>query len=428
MRFAIRSRYPLCLLAAGILFVAVWGDLSVAQERTARVYGVVRDNTGGLIPAATVVLSQTETGFKTELMSSEIGVYNAPRLVPGTYTLEVEQAGFKKFVRTGLMLLPGDVVEINISLQLGERTDVITVTEQTPLVNTTTGTSRSTLEAAIVDVLPLNARDARELVKLTPGSVVDYTNTVHVNGIDTYQNNYSLDGTTNRDPYGHTQVHAPTPDALKEFSVETNYSAEYGNGAGAAILMTTKSGTNQLHGSVYDYFRAENLNANTFQRNYSNLGKGDFKRHQVGFTVGGPVVLPKLYNGKDKSFFFFSAQWLKVPSTPYLSRLGGLTAAELAGDFSRSKVIPKVSKSWSDTPNSPFAGMEGQEITNIAPLPQSHIGPDVQGPADSAGGKQRGLRYQLVYHRYPTHRNTSCVAIIHSRRTTSSAFRCSTRT
>ena len=103
--------------------------------------------------------------------------------------------------------------------------------------------------------------------------------------------------------------------------------------------MTTKSGTNQLHGSAYDYFRAENLNANTFQRNYLGQRKGDFKRHQLGFTVGGPVVLPKLYNGKDKSFFFFSAQWLKEPSTPYLSPLGGLTAAELTGDFSNSKVL-----------------------------------------------------------------------------------------
>src|SRR5262249_3105860 len=103
MRFVLRSHHPLFLLAAGVLLAAVWGDLSVAQERTVRVYGVVRDNTGGLIPAATVVLSQAETGFKTELMTSEIGVYNAPRLVPGTYTLEVEQSGFKKFVRTGLV-------------------------------------------------------------------------------------------------------------------------------------------------------------------------------------------------------------------------------------------------------------------------------------------------------------------------------------
>src|SRR5438876_2022950 len=342
--------------ATVVVLVAAWVVPSFAQERMARVYGVIRDNTGGVIPGATVVLVQTQTGLKTELITNEAGVYNAPKLVTGPYTLEVEQAGFKKYVRTGMVLVPGDVVEAGISLEVGARSDVVTVTEQAPLVNLTTGTSRTTFETELVDKLPLNARDARELVKLTPGSVVDYTNTVHVNGIDTYQNNFSLDGTTNRDPYGHTQVQAPTPDALKEFSVETNYSAEYGNGAGAAVLMTTKSGTNQLHGSVYDYFRAENLNANSFQRNYVGLGKGDFKRHQVGFTVGGPVYLPKLYNGKDKTFFFFSAQWLKVPSSPYLSRLGGLTAAELAGDFSQSAVIPTVSKSWADAPNSPFAG------------------------------------------------------------------------
>ncbi len=377
--------------ATVVVLVAAWVGPSFAQERMARVYGVIRDNTGGVIPGATVVLVQTQTGLKTELITNEAGVYNAPKLVTGPYTLEVEQAGFKKYVRTGMVLVPGDVVEAGISLEVGARSDVVTVTEQAPLVNLTTGTSRTTFETELVDKLPLNARDARELVKLTPGSVVDYTNTVHVNGIDTYQNNFSLDGTTNRDPYGHTQVQAPTPDALKEFSVETNYSAEYGNGAGAAVLMTTKSGTNQLHGSVYDYFRAENLNANSFQRNYVGLGKGDFKRHQVGFTVGGPVYLPKLYNGKDKTFFFFSPVKAGRPD-------GGRAGRRLLTVGSHSDGQQVVG----GRPELPVRGDGRATGHQPRALPEPEICSAVQGPEVSAGPEERGLHNQQL-HQYDSH-------------------------
>ena len=342
-------------------------DSLQAQERTARVYGVVKDNTGAVIPGATVVVTHADKGVKTVLVTNDAGIFNAPKLVTGTYQVDAELTGFKKFQRTGMLLLPGDAVEVNINLEIGQLSEVVTVTEQTPLVNTSSGTSKMSLETALIDTMPLNARDANQLVKLTPGAVVDYTNTVHINGIDQYQNIFSIDGTSSRDQHNHTQVMAPTPDALQEFSVETNYSAEYGQGSGAAVLLVTKSGTNQLHGSVYDYFRAENLNANSFQRNYFNQGKSDFKRHQLGFTVGGPVLIPKIWDGRDKSFFFFSGQWLKEPSTPYLAGIGGLTAAEKRGDFSQSAVIPVVSRAWSNAANSPFAGMEGQRVTNLAP-------------------------------------------------------------
>ena len=167
---------------------------------------------------------------------------------------------------------------------------------------------------------------------ITTGVKGDYA----ANGVRETSNNFTLDGTDNSDVWQSIGSRNPPPDALQEFTVQSNYSAEYGRGGGVAIHALTKSGTNAFHGSVYDYFRSENLNANTFERNAEGLSKPDFKQHQWGGTIGGPIAIPGVYDGRNKSFFFFNMQRLGTPAAPYLVRRGGLTAAELAGDFSQS--------------------------------------------------------------------------------------------
>ncbi len=362
-----RRRVRIFAIVCSLLLVAAATPMR-AQERTARVYGLVTDASGLVVPGVNVVLTNTATGVTREAVSNAEGIYNAPKLEPGPYLLSAELPGFKKFVRRGINLLPGDTVEANIRLEIGEITDIVSVTEQAPMVERATGAFRSSLEAKIVEMLPLGARDAKFVLRLVPGTVRDHRGDYAILGIDGGRAAYSLDGTDAQDPWGSKLQMAPPPDTLKEFTVETNFSAEYGRAAGGAVLMTTKSGTNSLHGSAYDYFQSENLNANSFYNNALGKKRGELKQHQLGFTMGGPVCLPGLYDGRNRSFFFVGLQWLKVPATPYLWARGGLTAAELSGDFSQSKIVPTVSATASSTPGSPFAGMQGKKVTNLSSL------------------------------------------------------------
>jgi hypothetical protein len=255
---------------------------------------------------------------------------------------------------------------VNIALEVGGVSETVEVTAEAPLVDTTTGATRVSFEPEFVDKIPLNSRNAYAMLRLVPGSSSDWSGT-GIGGLDATKVDSAIDGSISQDTWNMKTIRTPPPDSLKEFTVTNSYSAEFGRNGGPVVLMTTQSGTNSLHGSVYDYFRAENLNANSFQSNYYGRPKSDFKQHNPGFTVGGPVYLPWLYDGRNKTFFFVGFQDLRQPAAPYLWGRGGLTAAELAGDFSQSKIIPVVSKSAAIALNSPFAGMEGQKLTNLAP-------------------------------------------------------------
>ena len=364
---SIRRSVLVFLLGLGFVF---WAPVSgISQESLGRIYGVARDSSGATVPGVSVILTQADTGVKRILVTNDVGHYSATKLATGPYMVEGELAGFKKFVQTGIRLLPGDHLEVNVTLEVGNVAETVTVNADAPLVNTSSGTNKFSLDTQFLDSIPLKARDASQLLKIVPSATKMYYGDVYsIAGLDDRKNQLSIDGTTGNDPSRNTISNtAPPPDVLKEFSIETNFSAEYGGTGGAKLLFNTKSGTNQLHGSVYDYFRSENLNANTFQRNALNQPKADFKRHQLGFTVGGPVFLPKLYDGRNRTFFFVGHQQLQTPSSPYLWGRGGLTQAELEGDFSRSLVIPTVTQTGSTVPGSPFAGMVGQQITNLRP-------------------------------------------------------------
>jgi hypothetical protein len=356
-----------CIL--GLLMVP--GEL-LGQAATGRIYGTVMDPSQGVIPGATVVIQNLETGVKRVVITNDDGTYNAPTLPPGTYSVSVEQTGFKKYERSGLVLGASQVLQLNVQLEIGETSQVISVTGDLPLINTSEGATRTELNTDLIKMIPLNGRDSNTLLAMAPGAISEYQGGAvsmrySVNGMRATSNNFTLDGSDNHDSYNNTMNRLPPPDALKEFTIRTNYSAEFGGAGGAAIIAVTRSGTNRLHGTLYDYFRAENLNANTFQRNSLGRTKGDFKRHQFGYSVGGPIYLPKVYDGRNRSFFFFSHEEYLTPSTPFLTRQGGLTAAELAGDFSNSVIQPVVSASAAGAKNSPFAGMAGQTITNLAP-------------------------------------------------------------
>ena len=308
------------------VLLLVAGSTLYAQELTGRIYGTVRDNAGGITPGVTVVVTHVPTGTRRQLVTNDAGIYNGSKLEPGQYTVEAELTGFKKFRRSEIVLATGDVLEINIVMEVGQISDIVTVTERSPLVNTTTGANKTTLETELMEHFPIPNRGVVDLMQMVPGARKSaFHGHYAIGGMDGRRSSYALDGTDTGDPSGAYTVRppdqdytaAPPPDALSEFSVETNYSAEYGETPAAKILMTTRSGTNQYHGSIYDWFRTENLNANTFQNNYYGRPKQDFKKHQLGFTAGGPVSLPKIYNGKDKTFFFVNYQrFLDYPGNP----------------------------------------------------------------------------------------------------------------
>ena len=297
-----------------------------AQERSGHIYGQVTDSSGGVLVGATVVITETLTGVQRSVVTNEEGNYSAPRLQTGTYSVEVESPGFKKFARGGIELGAGAVAQINVQLETGAVTEVVEVVHTAPVINTTSGVVRTSIEQVFVDRLPLSGRDANDLMRVIPGVVTgvggggSIAQNYSANGNRDTSNNFTLDGGDNSDIWNSKSSRLPPPDALQEFTVQSNYSAEYGRGSGVAVIAMTKSGTNQFRGSVYDYFQADELNANSFMRNRQGLAKGNLQQHQYGVTAGGPLFIPGTYDGRNRSFFFFNHQRLSAAAATLRGR------------------------------------------------------------------------------------------------------------
>ncbi|MFN7938676.1 MAG: TonB-dependent receptor [Bryobacteraceae bacterium] len=312
------------------------------------IYGVVKDTTGALVPGANISITHTDTGAVRQAASNERGDYIASQLAIGGYTVTAERQGFKKFVQTGITVQVDENRMVPIVLQVGDVAESVTVEAQAVQVDTRTGTLKEVVDSKRIVELPLNGRNALQLQLLVPGagSVAapgqGQNSTVSINGSRQNGNNYVLDGGDNHDPYFNSPSVFPPPDALEEFSIQTNsYSAEYGRNAGALMNAVTRSGTNQFHGTVFEFLRNEKLNA----RNFFSNTIPPFKRNQYGGTIGGPVR-------RDKTFFFFSYQGTTDRSSPAAQTATVLTAAERQGDFSalpRGITDPAAN-------NAPFAG------------------------------------------------------------------------
>jgi hypothetical protein len=299
-------------VSAQLLMVALLCGSVFAQSQNGRMLGTVTDPSGAVVVGAKVVITDSERGISRSFTSNESGDYVAPALRPGLYTITAEAAGFKKLERPAIRLEVGQDLRIDFQLKTGSASEVVTVMDEAPLVNATTDVLGGTFTNKAINELPLNGRDFQNLVTLRPG-VQRYPGggflSISSNGNRPEDNNFIVDGTDNNDPYYATTVinaegvqgtpatHLPI-DAIQEFNAEEQPPAEYGWKPGAIVNVGLKSGTNSLHGDVYDFERNNGLDA----RNYFNP-KPDKHRplrmHQFGATVGGPIV-------KDK-FFFFTA-------------------------------------------------------------------------------------------------------------------------
>ena len=313
---------------------AISASATFAQSTGGRIRGTVTDSSGGTVAAAKVVITNQANGFRRDTQSDGNGEYIFLEVPVGTYDIEIDQPGFKKYLRKGVILDLNQIVSVDIALQVGTATETIEVTGAPPLVDTTSTQLGAVVNDRAVSNLPLAQRDTYQLLQLQPGvqSQVgldgvygsDRAGVVSVNGGRGRDNNFTVNGGDGNDLFAGLPAIQPSPDAIEEFRVLTNtFDAEYGRNSGAVVNVVTKSGTNDWHGSAYEYFRNKNLNS----KGFFDTEKLDYLQNQFGFTFGGPVR-------KDKTFFFVNYEGNRVRRGTSGDVVTVPTDAERAGDFS----------------------------------------------------------------------------------------------
>src|SRR3984893_13837575 len=323
-----------------VLFCLVYPTFLLAQSTGGRILGRVADPSGAVLANVKVTATNEATGVSQETQTSGTGDYGFPQVAVGVYRLEFDLAGFKKNVQRGVNLDLNQVITLNMIMQIGETKETVEVTSEAPLVDTTSTQLGAVMDQRQVAGLPLNARDTYQLLQLQPGvqgvggSDLFYgsnqSGAVSVNGGRGRSNNFNVNGGDGNDLFVNSPAIQPTPDSIAEFRVLSNtFDAEYGRNSGAVINVVTKSGTNNWHGSVYEFLRNQSLNA----KGYLDLRRADDKQNQFGGTFGGPIK-------KDRTFFFASYEGRRVVHGISSDPVIVPTAAERAGDFSATPFDP----------------------------------------------------------------------------------------
>ncbi|MBS1876535.1 MAG: TonB-dependent receptor [Acidobacteria bacterium] len=329
---------------------------AAAQVASAELSGTVLDATGAAVVAAKVVAVNNGTNRAFETVTNGVGNYIIPLLPPGDYTVAAEAGGFRKLVQKGLTLQINQQAEMNFTLQLGQVSDAVEVTAQAPLLESESSSIGTVVNEKLVNQLPLNGRNFIQLATLSPGvngvgfsasgTIMSGTRPddrrpgteIFSNGNREGSNNFLYDGIDDNERLTLSIVLRPAVEAVREFKIQTNlYSADIGRSSGAVVDVITKSGTNQLHGSLFEFLRNSAMDARTF---FSPKGSAfpSFRLNQFGGSLGGPVVLPKLYRGKDRTFFFVDYEGYRRDSQQLL--LGNIPTAKMrTGDFTETAAV-----------------------------------------------------------------------------------------
>jgi len=319
-----------------ILALCLTAPFAYAQSTGGRIRGTVTDPSGGAVVGATVTLLNEATHATREAQTGANGEYIFLEVPVGTYEVDAASQGFKKYARKGIPLDLNEVITVDIALQVGGSTDVVEVTGAPPVVDTTSTQLGSIVNERSSTQLPLNQRDVYQLLQLQPGVQSqlgndlfygsDKAGVVTVNGGRGRSNNYSVNGGDGNDLFANLPAIEPSPDSIEEFRVIANaFDAEYGRNSGAVVNVVTKSGTNDLHGSLYEFFRNDVLNAHPFT--FSASPKPAFKQNQFGATLGGPIK-------KDKSFVFGTYEGRRIVQGIVSQPVTVPTATDLSGNFS----------------------------------------------------------------------------------------------
>src|SRR2546425_1773366 len=319
---------------------------AAAQDFRATVNGRVTDTTRADGAGAEVTVQIVETGELAAVTTSTDGSYAIPFLRPGAYALAVEMPGFKKYTRR-LRLEVSQTATVNVELSVGDLNEELTVAAETPLLDLGKADRGTVIDNRRVTELPLNARNPFMLSMLVAGvnyngpaishrpfdngAIADWS----INGGQNRNNEFLLDGAPNNSIQGGNNLaYVPPVDAVQEFKIITNsYDAQYGRTAGGVVNVSLKSGTNTFHGSVYEFARRKQIDSSEYFFKVNNVAKPDHKLDQYGFQLGGPVQLPGLYDGRNKTFFMFNYEGYKE-ATPNPAAYTVPDAAQLRGDFS----------------------------------------------------------------------------------------------
>ncbi len=371
--------------------------LAPGQGTFGSITGLVTDSSGGIISHVSVTLTNLATNAKVTTASNDSGIYEFVNVAPADYRIDAEQTGFKHFIQQPVTVQVQQAYRIDIQMQLGSISETLEVKGETPLLQVQTSSLGEVIAGRAVNDMPLNGRNVYNLMELVPSVVPQGTaggtsigmfsaslNNYQVNGAFAGQSAISLDGQPLNTGFWNYASLVPTQDSIAEFKVQTNnLGPEWSRFAGGVMTLVTKSGTNDLHGGAYEYLRNRVLNANTFFSNKAGIERPAFTQNQFGAFAGGPVYVPRVYNGRNKTFWFFSGEGIRLrQGQTYNDTVP--TAAQRQGDFSNTRnsngslvtiydplsVCGQPGNAPCTTPNSdlrlPFPG-------NI--IPQSRISP-----------------------------------------------------
>ncbi|MBL0155859.1 MAG: carboxypeptidase regulatory-like domain-containing protein [Bryobacterales bacterium] len=298
------------------MLLVLAAPFAAGQGTNASITGIITDASGAAVPNATVTVTNTGTGVSRSVTTNGSGSYTISPLIPGTYDLRVTNAGFKAKVQTGIILETGAVLKIDAPLEVGAVTESVEVSAQAAMLQTQETSVAGVVTQSQLERIPVNGRNYTRLLVLMPGTSdivrsqsrggLSGAQMVSVNGQRTQDNNYTMDGVDNNMMFMNAPGGSPPMDAIQEFRVATGNSAEFGRSAGANVNVSIKSGSRDLHGSLYEYLRNDKFDANDWFANRQRQGKVPFKQNQFGASAGGPLMIPKLYNGREKTFWFGS--------------------------------------------------------------------------------------------------------------------------
>jgi hypothetical protein len=359
-----RSHRNLRALFALLIFQAMV-TTAWAQSGNGIIFGTVTDPTGAVVGGAEITAANAATGISEKGTTDQSGNYVIADLPAATYSITCTASGFQTIERTGILLQVDQRARVDLPMQVGQTQQVVAVQANITNLDTFSSTVKDVVDSARMTQLPLNGRNALSLQALLPGAVPAASGSAasgvalntglvfSVNGARPNQSAYTLDGGLNMDAYNNVPAAFPNPDMLQEFSIlQNSYSAVYGRDAGAVINMITKSGTNQIHGTVYEFLRNDYADA----KDYFATGVPPLKRNQFGGTIGGPVIFPH-YNGRDRTFFFVGAELTRQILGSTSSSTIVPTALERTGDFSQTRVSGKpitVAPPSTVTPTTPM--------------------------------------------------------------------------
>jgi hypothetical protein len=400
-------------LFLGLLLVLASAPSAPAQDITGTITGIVKDASGAITPGATVTVRNTETNISTTQPTDETGLYVFPLLRPGNYEVTVELTGFRKFVRSGLELHVNDRLRVDATLQTGNLQEAVTVTSESPVIQTQSSDSSTLINSTQIEHMPLNGRNIIQLVAMQPGVASNLPSTlgvglqslqlVYVNGMRASQNNWMVDGADNNDAGSNTGlINYVNVDAVSEVKIlRANFNAEFGRNAGGQVSVVTKSGTNSLHGSLFEFFRDDSLDArNMFSvLDFDGDGKADpapLDYNNFGGTIGGPIL-------RDRLFFFWGQEFRRMN----IVRGGGVqntrvpTERQRTGDFSEFSTVirnPVTGEAFTNNriPDSMIDPL-ARALLDRFPLPNA-------SPAQLGGnrnfsaatGQERNFREELV--------------------------------